>query len=77
MKVSAPRPGVVLLTLSRQNRLNSLSAPLMKKLKSALDEAEADDEVQCVALTGEGKFFCAGSDIKGWIGLSVTSLFIC
>ena len=65
LNVSYPRPGVLLLVLSRPSKLNALSAPLMKELKMAFDSAVIDDDVGCVVLTAEGKVFCAGSDIKG------------
>ena len=66
LKVSSPRSGVLLVMLSRPSKLNALSAALMAELKEVLASATMDPDVGCVVLTGEGKAFCAGSDIKGF-----------
>jgi enoyl-CoA hydratase len=55
--VSRPVPSVALLTLNRPKALNALSSPLFKELNHALDEAEADDEVAAIVLTGSEKAF--------------------
>ena len=55
---------VVTLTLNRPDRLNAVSRPLYEALIAGLAEAEADPEVRCVVLTGEGRAFCAGADLK-------------
>ena len=55
---------VVTLTLNRPDRLNAVSRPLYEALIVALAEADTDPEVRCVVLTGEGRAFCAGADLK-------------
>ncbi|KAI8617501.1 ClpP/crotonase-like domain-containing protein [Chytriomyces sp. MP71] len=55
--------GVCTLTLQNEKRANSLSAPMVVALATALDAAEKDDTVRVVVLTGSGKFFCAGMDL--------------
>jgi enoyl-CoA hydratase/carnithine racemase len=57
--------GCLTLTLSRPERLNALTAEMLGELLSALDEADADDDVRVVLFTGEGRAFCAGADLGG------------
>jgi enoyl-CoA hydratase len=59
-----PRPGVALLTLSRPERLNAMSHELVADLHAALDELDADRSCRVVVLTGAGRGFCAGLDLK-------------
>jgi enoyl-CoA hydratase len=57
--------GVLVLTLNRPDRRNALSIALRKALSEALLDADEDDGVRAVVLTGAGeKAFCAGADIK-------------
>ena len=59
------RDATLLLTLNRPEKLNALSTPLLEELDGALDDAEADDGVRVVVLTGAGaKAFVAGADIE-------------
>ncbi len=51
------------ITLNRPEKLNALNRPLWKELQKALEEADAADEVSVLALTGNGRAFCAGDDI--------------
>lgn len=63
--VLASRDGALLtLTLNRPHRLNAVSLPLYARLVAALEGAEADRAVRCVVLTGSGRAFCAGADLK-------------
>tara|TARA_R100000455_G_C6270287_1_gene126103 strand:- start:779 stop:1570 length:792 start_codon:yes stop_codon:yes gene_type:complete len=55
--------GVFTITLSRPDKLNSFNFEMADQLKEALMEAESNDEVRCVLLTGEGRAFCAGQDL--------------
>lgn len=61
---SRPDPSVALITLNRPKALNALSSPLFKELNQALFEADADDSVGAIVLTGSEKAFAAGADIK-------------
>jgi 2-(1,2-epoxy-1,2-dihydrophenyl)acetyl-CoA isomerase len=56
--------GVALLTLNRPESLNALNTDLTVALSAALADAAADPDVRCVALTGAGRAFCAGGDVK-------------
>ena len=58
------RDRVALLTLNRPDRLNAISGPMLSALSGALLEADADQEVRCIILTGAGRGFCAGLDLK-------------
>lgn len=54
---------VAWITLNRPEKLNALTRPLWKDLRSALQQADASEEVSLMALTGNGRAFCAGDDI--------------
>ncbi|NNK63219.1 MAG: enoyl-CoA hydratase/isomerase family protein [Gemmatimonadetes bacterium] len=63
--VLAARDGYVLqLTLNRPDRLNAVSRPLYERLVEELEGADGDTDVRCVLLTGAGRAFCAGADLK-------------
>src|ERR687893_1550924 len=51
------------LTLNRPDRLNAISAPMLRALSEALLEADRDAGVRCIVLTGAGRGFCAGLDL--------------
>jgi enoyl-CoA hydratase len=59
-----PRPGVALLTLTRPERLNAMNHELVADVHAALDEVRADRDCRVVVLTGAGRGFCAGLDLK-------------
>ena len=58
--------GVRLLTLDRPPA-NAITPGLLNDLAAALDEAREDEAVRAVALTGSGRFFSAGLDLRGGI----------
>ena len=63
--VIAERHGAVLrITLNRPERLNAVSEELYIAVLEALTEADADPAVRCVLLTGAGRAFCVGADLK-------------
>ncbi len=57
------RGPVALITLNRPEALNALNAALMDELARALDEAEGDEAIGAIVLTGGDKAFAAGADI--------------
>lgn len=57
--------GVAVATLDRPDRLNALSATLITDLKDALAALRHDREVRAIVLAGEGRGFCAGTDLSG------------
>jgi 1,4-dihydroxy-2-naphthoyl-CoA synthase len=54
---SRPEPSVALITLNRPKALNALSSPLFAELNTAIAEAEADDAVGAIVLTGSDRAF--------------------
>jgi 2-(1,2-epoxy-1,2-dihydrophenyl)acetyl-CoA isomerase len=57
--------GVLTLTMNRPDARNALSRPMVLALQQQLVEAEFNPAVRCIVLTGAGKGFCAGGDVKG------------
>jgi len=55
---------VLLLTLDRPDARNAYSEAMVDSLVRALDEADRDDDVRCILLTGAGAAFSAGGDLK-------------
>ncbi len=66
--------GIAKITLNRPQVLNAIDEELLSELVTALNEIEKDDSVQVVILTGAGRAFSAGRDLKGvlegreWVG---------
>jgi enoyl-CoA hydratase len=63
---------IATVTLNRPNAMNALSRELRSEIARAVDELEADPNIRVMILTGAGKAFCAGLDLKelGQKGLS-------
>jgi enoyl-CoA hydratase len=59
-------PGITTITLNRPDRLNAISYELVCELHDALDHVGGDAECKVVVLTGAGRGFCAGLDLKDW-----------
>jgi enoyl-CoA hydratase len=57
---------VKIIRLNRPDRLNAISFGLVADLHDALDEVAADDTCKVAILTGAGRGFCAGLDLKEW-----------
>ncbi|MBW2499187.1 MAG: enoyl-CoA hydratase/isomerase family protein [Deltaproteobacteria bacterium] len=55
---------VLLVTLNRPDRMNAIGGSLIRELSEILLEADHDPEVRCMVLTGAGRGFCAGLDLK-------------
>jgi 2-(1,2-epoxy-1,2-dihydrophenyl)acetyl-CoA isomerase len=58
------KDGVAVLTLNRPERLNAMSRPMLDALLEALPRLAEDAAVGVVVLTGAGRGFCAGGDVK-------------
>jgi 2-(1,2-epoxy-1,2-dihydrophenyl)acetyl-CoA isomerase len=56
--------GVVTLTLNRPEAMNALDVPLKEALRETLASLEGDRSCRAVVLTGAGKSFCAGQDLR-------------
>ncbi|MCH9044649.1 MAG: enoyl-CoA hydratase [SAR324 cluster bacterium] len=55
---------VATITLNRPERLNALGADMREQLLAALERSESDPQVRVVTLTGAGRAFCSGGDVK-------------
>lgn len=58
------KEGIGYLTLNRPDRANTISRQLGSDLVSAMEEVEADSEYRVVILTGAGRHFCGGADLR-------------
>ncbi|ACG78959.1 enoyl-CoA hydratase/isomerase [Phenylobacterium zucineum HLK1] len=56
--------GVAIVTLNRPEHLNAMTSELMDRLPEVVAELARDPQVGCVVLTGAGRGFCAGGDLK-------------
>jgi enoyl-CoA hydratase len=55
---------IAIVTLQRPEQMNALSAELRLAIGAAFRELEADSEIRAIILTGSGRAFCAGMDLK-------------
>ncbi len=56
--------GIAKVTLNRPETFNSFNREMALRLQSTLDSCETNDEVRAIILTGNGKAFCAGQDLR-------------
>jgi enoyl-CoA hydratase/carnithine racemase len=57
-----------LVTINRPEKMNTWNATVAAELSLAMQEAQADDQVRAIVLTGAGRAFCAGADLEGGAG---------
>jgi enoyl-CoA hydratase len=62
--LTEPIPGVGVLTLNRPDRLNALSFELVAALHDTLDVLDRRNDIRVVVLTGAGRGFCSGLDLR-------------
>src|SRR5512134_1616014 len=60
------RDGVAQITLNRPDAANALNADLFRELNDAVLRCDADPDVRAVIVTGSGRFFSAGGDLKSF-----------
>ena len=58
------RDHIATITLNAPERMNTISRPMLQLLSELLLRADADPAVRCVILTGSGRAFCAGLDVR-------------
>jgi enoyl-CoA hydratase len=64
--VEEASPGVLLVRLNRPDRLNAMNAELIQGLHDVLADVRDDSSVRAIILTGNGRAFCAGLDLRGY-----------
>lgn len=69
------REGIFTLTLRRPEALNSLSSPVCEEVAAALARVSGDPAARVLILTGEGRAFCAGADLKEREGASPEAIW--
>jgi len=62
--IERPEPGIVVLRLNRPDRLNALVPATVREIHHAFETLAKDETCRVVVLTGAGRGFCAGMDIK-------------
>jgi enoyl-CoA hydratase len=67
---------VALITLNRPEALNALNSQLLTELSKALAEADQNDKVRCIVVTGSEKAFAAGADIKEMSEKSFVEMYL-
>lgn len=65
--LSERRGRVLLITLNRPDARNAVDAAMAQGVAASLEELDADPELQVGVLTGAGKGFCAGMDLKAFV----------
>lgn len=60
------RDHVAWVTMNRPQSLNARTRTMLEELDAAFQMAEKDREVRAIAITGAGRAFCAGADVKAW-----------
>lgn len=65
--------GVALLTFNRPDKLNALNGEMAAELDQALDSLARDSEVRVLVLTGQGRAFISGADIRTFVELDPLS----
>jgi enoyl-CoA hydratase len=64
VEITRPRAGVALVTLNRPEALNAMNVELIAGLHDAFGELRGDRSCRVIVLTGAGRAFCAGLDLK-------------
>ncbi|KAF7325879.1 hypothetical protein MKEN_00438700 [Mycena kentingensis (nom. inval.)] len=64
--LSFPKPHLLLITLNRPKSLNAFTPGMLQDMRSVLNWFEEEPELWVVILTGTGRAFCAGADLKAW-----------
>jgi len=67
---------VATIKLNRPDALNALNSQLLSELASALEDADGNEKVRCIILTGSPKAFAAGADIKEMSEKSFVDMFL-
>ncbi|HBX79569.1 MAG TPA: enoyl-CoA hydratase [Propionibacteriaceae bacterium] len=63
IRVDRPRPGIVVATLNRPDRMNAMTRTMFREFEVLADALNSEDDLRVVIITGEGRAFCAGFDL--------------
>ena len=66
VELTSADPGVLRITLRRPQALNALNYAMVRDFLAVLDEVESRGDLRAVILTGAGRAFCAGFDLRGY-----------
>lgn len=69
------KPPIAKITLNRPEALNALGPTLLSELGQALKDVEQDPQIKVLVLTGSGRAFCAGADLKFMAGADQKDLY--
>ena len=69
VKLGRGKAVAAVLRLDRPDSLNAIDSEMLRAMDAALDAIEADPNVRCVLVTGNGRAFSAGGDLKGYVKL--------
>lgn len=58
------KEGVATITLNRPDVYNAFNEEMLRELQTAMDAVSGNDSIRCVVITGAGKAFCSGQDLK-------------
>lgn len=61
------KEGMARVILNRPEKRNALSSAMIRELLAVLQDANNDEEIKVIILTGSGKAFCAGGDLEGFL----------
>jgi enoyl-CoA hydratase len=68
IELDRPRPHIAVITMNRPERFNALSYQVTREFFAVLDELESDLDSRVVIVTGAGRGFCSGFDLKAAAG---------
>lgn len=69
LAVSVPRPFVYMVKMNRPEKLNAINPTMWKEFKECFDALSTNPDCRVIILSGAGKAFCAGIDLKGMMEL--------
>jgi enoyl-CoA hydratase/carnithine racemase len=58
-----PRPGIAVLTLNREERMNAITFEMFDEFHLVCDQLQRDDEARVLIITGKGRGFCSGLEL--------------
>ena len=58
--------GIATITLNRPDKMNAYTRTMGQEIIAAMDDIDADDAVRALLLTGQGRAFCVGGDVKAF-----------